>query len=156
MSFKWSHTFKYGFWWLFGCPRVIRDAFPTIYKLLKQFGEKNIFWLFWIFSYWFWPIFSLKVKKSWRWKIKKWKFFENEALNQKSGSVKVLGYVSTSFDDCGGLRNIKLGMPPSPCFHPSKQRFLWSAVSKKTRFLRFWRLLRNEAQNPQIMFRMTF
>ena len=77
------------------------------------------------------------MKKSWRWKIKKWKIFENEALNQKSGSVKVLGYVSTFFDHCGGLRNMNLGMPPSHCFHLSKQCFLRSLMHSKGQYLIF-------------------
>ena len=63
--------------------------------------------------------------------------FENEALNQKSGSVKVLGYVSTFFDHCGGLRNMNLGMPPSHCFHLSKQCFLRSLMHSKGQYLIF-------------------
>ena len=47
--------------------------------------------------------------------IKIWKirFFKNEVLNQKSGTVKILGYVSTVSDDCGDLGNVKLAMPPA-------------------------------------------
>ena len=46
-------------------------------------------------------------------KIWKIRFFKNEVLNQKSGTVKVLGYVSSVSDDCGDLGNVKVPMPPS-------------------------------------------
>ena len=113
MSFKWSHTFKYGFWWLFGCPRVIGNTFPTTYKLWEPFGEKNIFRIFLTFLKQFLLHFSLKMKQKWIWKNRKSDFFKNEALNQKSGSVKPLGYVLTIFHDCGDPADGKLAMPPA-------------------------------------------
>ena len=39
------------------------------------------------------------------------KKIQNEALNQKSETVTVLGYTSTLSDDRGDLRNMKLAMP---------------------------------------------
>ena len=55
--------------------------------------------------------FSFESEAKLRVKILKIRFFKNEALNQKSGMVKVLGYVSTVSDDCGDLGNVKLAMP---------------------------------------------
>ena len=40
-------------------------------------------------------------------------FFKKEALNQKSGTVKPLGYVSTVFHDRGDPPDLKLAMPPA-------------------------------------------
>ena len=57
--------------------------------------------------------FSFESEAKLRVKILKIRFFKNEALNQKSGMVKVLGYVSTVSDDCGDLGNVKLAMPPA-------------------------------------------
>ena len=108
MSFKWSHTFKYGFWWLFGCPRVIGITFPSTYKLWEPFGEKNNFR---IFLKQFLLHFSLKMKQKWRWKNRKCNFFKNEALNWKSATVKVLGYMLTVSDDCEDPPTMKLAMP---------------------------------------------
>ena len=99
---------------------------------------KNYFFDFFQF---FLTVFSLFL--AWKWrkaegeKSQKLKFFENEALNQKSGSVKVLGYVSTFFDDYDDLRNSKLGMPPSPCFHPSKYCFLSRLMHCEAQYLIF-------------------
>ena len=113
MSFKWSHTFRYGFWCFFGCPRVIGNTFPTTYTLWEPFGEKNIFRIFWTFLKQFLLHFSLKMKQKWIWKNRKSDFFKNEALNQKSGTVKPLGYVLTVFHDCGDSPDLKLAMPPA-------------------------------------------
>ena len=44
-------------------------------------------------------------------KFSKIRFFKNEALNQKSGTVKVLGYASSVSDHCGDLGNVKFAMP---------------------------------------------
>ena len=55
--------------------------------------------------------FSLKMKQKWIWKNRKSDFFKNEALNQKSGTVKPLGYVLTVFHDCGDPPDLKLAMP---------------------------------------------
>ena len=107
------HTFKYGFWWLFGCPRVIGNTFPTTYKLWEPFGEKNFFRIFLTFFKQFLLHFSLKMKQKWIWKNRKSDFFKNEALNQKSGTVKPLGYVLTIFHDCGDPADVKLAMPPA-------------------------------------------
>ena len=46
-------------------------------------------------------------------KNRKSDFFKNEALNQKSGTVKPLGYVSTVFHDRGDPPDLKLAMPPA-------------------------------------------
>ena len=113
MSLKCFHTFKYGFWWLFGCPRVIVNAFPTIYKLWERFGEKIFFRDFSNFLKQFLLHFSLKMKQKWIWKNRKSDFFKNEALNQKSGTVKPLGYVLTIFHDCRDPADVKLAMPPA-------------------------------------------
>ena len=50
--------------------------------------------------------------------VKKWtknllfrKCFKNEAFNQKSGTVKLLGYVWTCFPELGGVGKWKLRMP---------------------------------------------
>ena len=41
------------------------------------------------------------------------RFFKNKAFNQKSGTVKLLGYVLTIFRDCGDPPDLKLAMPPA-------------------------------------------
>ena len=40
-------------------------------------------------------------------------FFKIEALNQKSGTVKLLGYVFTILHDCDDPLDWKLAMPPA-------------------------------------------
>ena len=57
--------------------------------------------------------FSLKMKQKWIWKNRKSDFFKNEALNQKSETVKPLGYVLTVFHDCGDPPDLILAMPPA-------------------------------------------
>ena len=105
--------FKYGFWWRFGCPRVIMDAFATPWKHLKAFGEKKNFRIFSTFFKHFLLRFSFKMKQKWRWKNRKCNFFKNEALNWKSATVKVLGYMLTVSDDCEDPPTMKLAMPPA-------------------------------------------
>ena len=109
--FKSFHTFKYGFWLRFGCPRVIMDAFATPWKHLEAFGEKKVFRIFSSFFKHFLLHFSLKMKQKWRWKNRKCNFFKNEALNWKSATVKVLGYMLTVSDDCEDPPTMKLAMP---------------------------------------------
>ena len=67
--------------------------------------------IFSIFFKQFWLSFSLKVKQKWSWKNRKSDFFKNEAINQKSGTVTLLGYVLTVFQDCGDPPDLKLAMP---------------------------------------------
>ena len=55
--------------------------------------------------------FGFKMKQIWEQNFWKCRFFKNEALNQKSGTVKVLGYMSTLSDDLGDLGNVKLAVP---------------------------------------------
>jgi len=43
------YTFEYGFWWHYGCPRVIVDTFTTSWKHSETFGEKTIFDFFQFF-----------------------------------------------------------------------------------------------------------
>ena len=56
--------------------------------------------------------FGFKMKQNGVQNFWKCRFFKNEALNQKSGTVKVLGYTQSVFDDCGDLRNVILALPP--------------------------------------------
>ena len=44
-------------------------------------------------------------------KITSSKNFKNETINQKSGTVKLLGYVWTCFPEYGGVGKWKLRMP---------------------------------------------
>ena len=93
--------------------------------------------------------FSLKMKQKWIWKNRKSDFFKNEALNQKSGTVKPLGYVLTIFHDCGDPPDMKLAMPPASnsahenhCFYsPSKLLELQSSFSSPK--IDFWKCLSN-------------
>ena len=149
MSFIWSHTFKYGFWWLFGCSRVIGNTFPTTYKLWELFGEKNIFRIFLTFLKQFLLHFSLKMKQKWIWKNRKSDFFKNEALNQKTETVKPLVYVLTVSLDYGDPPDLKLAMPPASnsahenhCFYsPSKLLELQGSFSSPK--IDFWKCLSN-------------
>ena len=107
------HMFKYGFWWRFRCLRAIMDAFATPWKQLEAFGEKKIFRIFSTFFKHFLLHFSFKMKQKWKWKNRKCNFFKNEALNWKSATVKVLGYMLTVSDDCEDPPTMKLVMPPA-------------------------------------------
>ena len=57
--------------------------------------------------------FSFEIEAKLTVKIWKIRFSKNEVLNQKSGTDKVLGYVSSVSDNCGDLGNVKLAMPPA-------------------------------------------
>ena len=147
MCLKWFHTFKYGFRWLLACPRVIGNTFATTYKLWERFGEKKIFRIFSTFLKQFLLHFSLKMKQKWTWKNRKSDLFKNEALNQKSGTVKPLGYVSTVFHDCGDHPDVKLAMPPASnsahenhgFYSPSELLELQSSFSSPK--IDFWKCL---------------
>ena len=83
---------------------------------LEAFGDiwrKKIFRFFSTFFKQFLLDFGLKMKQKLRWKNRKCGFFKNEALNWKSASVKVLGYMLTVSDDCGDPPSMKLAMPPA-------------------------------------------
>ena len=93
--------------------------------------------------------FSLKMKQKWIWKNRKSDFFKNEPLNQKSGTVKPLGYVLNVFHDCGDHPDLKLAMPPASnsahenhCFYsPSELLELQSSFSRPK--IDFWKCLSN-------------
>ena len=134
MSLECFHTFKYDFWWLFGCSRVIGNTFPTTYKPWERFGEKKFFRIFSTFLKQFLLHFSLKMKQKWTWKNRKSDFFKNEALNQKSGTVKPLGYVLTVFHDCGDPPRLETGNAPSLWLTPWKALFSTASESFKLKF----------------------
>ena len=86
--------------------------------LIKGFIFKKIG--FSIFSWPFLLQFYAKTKpklleksKKRSWKTRKSDFFKNEAFNQKSGTVKLFGYVLTIFRDCYDPPDLKLAMPPA-------------------------------------------
>ena len=93
--------------------------------------------------------FSFKMKQKWIWKNRKSDFFKNEALNQKSGTVKPLGYVLTVSHDCGDPPDLKLAMPPASnsahenhCFYsPSELLELQRSFSSPKTY--FWKCLSN-------------
>ena len=60
-------------------------------------------------------------------------FFKNEAINQKSGTVKLLGYVWTCSDDNSGTRKLILSLPRPYSEAHEKACFLafWSASKEK-------------------------
>ena len=82
-------------------------------------------------------------------KKSKIQFFKNEALNQKSGTVKPLGYVLTVFHGCGEPADLELVMPPASnsahenhCFYsPSEILELQSIFSSPK--IDFWKCLSN-------------
>jgi len=141
MSLESFHMFKYGFWWLFGCPKVIGSTFPTTYKPWERFGEKKIFEFFQLFLKQFLLHFSLKMKQKWTWKNRKSDFFKNEALNQKSGTVKPLGYVSTVFHDRGDPPDLKLAMPPASNSSHEKHGFQELLGASNWRFIEVSKIL---------------
>ena len=59
---------------------------------LEAIWEKNIFFIFLKIFASFLSNFGFKMKQNWVKNFWKCRFFKNEALNQKSGTVKVLGY----------------------------------------------------------------
>ena len=128
---------------------MIGNTFPTIYKVWEVFGEKKFFWLFSIFFKQFWLSFCLKMKQKWKRQNRKSDFFKNEALNQKSGTVKPLGYVLTVFHDCGDPPDLKLAMPPASnsahenhCFYSTSELLeLQSSFSSPK--IDFWKCLSN-------------
>ena len=102
---------------------MIVNTFATPWKHLETFGEKLIFRIFSIFFKQFWLDFGLQMKVEWTWKIQKFEFFKNEALNWKSASVKVLGYMLSLSDDCGDPPSMKLAMPPASNLPHEKHGF---------------------------------
>ena len=80
--------------------------------MLQTIWEKIIFFIFLKIFASLLSNFGFKMKQNWMQNFWKCRFFKNEALNQKSGTVKVLGYAWTVFDDCGDLRNVILALPP--------------------------------------------
>ena len=80
---------------------------PTSFGNVNHFAKKIIFEFFWLF----WSNFCFKMKQKWIWKNRKCNFFKNEALNWKSATVKVLGYMLTVSDDCEDPPTMKLAMP---------------------------------------------
>ena len=84
----------------YGCICDLMEAFEGIWRK-KSFS--NFFKHFLLH-------FSLKMKQKWRWKNRKCNFFKNEALNWKSATVKVLGYMLTVYDDCEDPPTMKLAM----------------------------------------------
>ena len=100
-----------------------REHISDYLKALEKFWRKKNFDFFSIFFKQFWLSFSLKVKQKWTWKNRKSDFFKNEAFNQKSGTVKLLGYVLTVFHDCGDPPDLKLAMPPASNWAHEKHGF---------------------------------
>ena len=91
-------------WSDYGCICDLLEAFGGIWR-------KKVFRIFSTFFKHFLLHFSLKMKQKWRWKNWKCNFFKNEALNWKSATVKVLGYMLTVSDDCEDPPTMKLAMP---------------------------------------------
>ena len=86
----------------------------NILWVLEAIWEKIIFFIFLKIFASLLSNFGFKMKQNWVQNFWKCRFFKNEALNQKSGTVKVLGYASTISDDCGDLKKVILAIPP--CF----------------------------------------
>ena len=124
-------TFRIASWTLPKCPKTIPDRFPTSTLILERFFENGNFYIFSNFFLHFSAYFRPKSLKKW---VKKWifqLFFKNEAFNQKSELVKLLGCGRTCFPDSGGFRKLILSLPPLYSEPLEKPLFLaFSGVSK--------------------------
>ena len=64
----------------------------NILSMLEAIWRKNFFFIFLKIFASLLSNFGFKMKQNWVQNFWKCQFFKNEALNQKSGTVKVLGY----------------------------------------------------------------
>ena len=91
--FKFIQVVKSGSQSLSKCRTMIWDQFPMLRMNLERFWRK---WKFWIFQAFFLGCQAYFMHKSFKKWMRFWLFeknFKNEALNQKSETVVLLGYM---------------------------------------------------------------